>query len=128
MDGFPGSTEALLRQVIETLHRELVDSDRRVLLRILIAEGHRFPEITRLYHDEIVRKGQTLIGRIVEHGIASGEFERNAIQRFPQIIMAPVVMAAIWKMTFEPFQPIATEDFAAAHADLVFRGLLKRVA
>jgi hypothetical protein len=38
--------------------------------------------------------------------------------------MAPAIMAAIWRMTFEAHEPIATERFIAAHLELLDRGLL----
>jgi AcrR family transcriptional regulator len=125
VDAFPGSTRDLLRLVFETIHRQLVASDLRVLVRIIIAEGERFPALTELYYRETISKGRALLERIVARGIARGEVREGAAADLPLVLIAPAVMAAIWRMTFERHAPISGEAFLAAHLDLVFNGLLK---
>ena len=51
------TTRELLTLIFETVHRQLVNSDLRVLVRIVIAEGERFPALTELYYAETVSKG-----------------------------------------------------------------------
>jgi AcrR family transcriptional regulator len=125
-EGYQGSAEDLLRIVIRTIHERLVNTELRTLMRIMIAEGHRFPELTRFYYEEIIAKGRLLLERIIALGLTQGEFDRTAVARAPMVIMAPALMAAIWKLLFEPYHPVAPEDFAEAHTDLVFKGLLSR--
>ncbi len=125
VDAFPGTTRDLLTLIFETIHRQLVGSDLGVLVRIIIAEGPRFPALTEHYYREIIAKGRGLLERIVERGIARGEVREGAAARLPIIVFAPALMAAIWRVTFDRHAPIAAEDFLAAHLDLVFNGLLK---
>lgn len=125
-ESYEGSAEELLRVVIRTIHERLVNTELRILMRMMIAEGHRFPELTRFYYEEIISKGRLLLERIVALGLTQGEFDHTAVSRAPMVIMAPAMMAALWKLLFEPYHPVAPEDFAEAHADLVFRGLLSR--
>lgn len=125
IDTFPGTTRDLLHLLIATVHRQLVGSDLRVLMRVIIAEGERFPALTEHYYDETVSKGRLLLERIVARGIARGEVREGAVADLPLVIVAPAIMAAIWRMTFDRHAPIAAEAFLAAHLDLVFHGLLK---
>jgi AcrR family transcriptional regulator len=125
VDAFPGTTRELLGFMLRTIYAQLVESDLKVLLRIIIAEGVNFPALTALYHREMISRGEALLSRIVARGIARGEVKPNAAASLPLIIMAPAVMAAIWKMTFEPHEPIATERFLAAHLALLDEGLLR---
>jgi AcrR family transcriptional regulator len=125
VDAFPGSTRDLLTLILETIHRQLVNSDLRVLVRIIIAEGERFPALTELYYRETVSKGRALLERVVARGIARGEVREGAAADLPIVIVAPAIMAAIWRMTFDRHAPISAEAFLAAHLDLVFNGLLK---
>ena len=46
----------------------------------------------------------------------------------PPGCLGAVLSGAVWKMTFEPFDPLDLEKFAEAHADLAFNGLLVRAA
>src|ERR671917_688120 len=73
IDAYPGTTRDLLKLLIETVHRQLVNSDLRVLIRIIIAEGERFPALTELYYAETVSKGRALLERIIARGITRGE-------------------------------------------------------
>ena len=125
IDDFPGTTRELLRLLITTVHRQLVGSELRVLMRVIIAEGERFPVLTEHYYAETVSKGRLLLERIVARGIERGEVREGAAADLPLVIMAPAIMAAIWRMTFDRHAPISGEAFLAAHLELVFNGLLK---
>ena len=124
VDTFPGSTRELLQLMLASVHKQLVNSEVRVLIRIIIAEGERFPALPELYYREIIAKGRTLLERIVARGIERGEVRKGSVANLPIVIMAPAIMAAIWGMTFDRHAPISSEAFLAAHLDLVFNGLL----
>lgn len=126
VDVYPGTSADLLTTLFTILHQQMVNSDLRVLMRMIIAEGRTFPELTEFYYRESVSKGRAVIERIVARGIERGEFRRGAVADLPMVIVAPAIMAAVWKMTFEPQAPIASERFVAAHIDLVLNGLRKR--
>jgi len=125
VDLFPGTTRELLTLIFETLHRQLARSDLPVLVRVIIAEGPRFPALTEHYYREVIAKGRALLERIVARGIARGEVREGAVSHLPMVIFAPAIMAAIWRTTFDRHAPISTEAFLAAHLDLVFNGLLR---
>jgi AcrR family transcriptional regulator len=128
VDVFPGTTRDLLTLIFETIHRQLARSDLPVLIRVIIAEGPRFPALTEHYHREIIAKGRALLERIVARGLARGEVREGAAAALPMVIFAPAIMAAIWRTTFDRHAPVSGEAFLAAHLDLVFHGLLKHGA
>jgi len=123
---FPGSSTELLRLAMRLAYGRMFQPDAQALMRIIISEGRRFPAITELYHRETVAKGRRMIAAIVARGVARGEFRAGAAADLPIVVMAPAIMAAVWKMTFEPFDPLDLEKFAAAHADLALDGILTR--
>lgn len=123
IDGFPGSSEALLTSILGTLYRRLVAGDLPLLIKIIVAEGARFPDIPAYYHEVTVSKAQRILGRVVARGVASGEFRAGAVADLPLVLMGPALMAALWRTTFEPIQPIPLDQFLAAHVELVLRGL-----
>jgi AcrR family transcriptional regulator len=124
VDVYPGTTRDLLKLMFETIHRQLVNSDLRVLVRIIIAEGERFPALTELYYTETISKGRALLEQVVARGIARGEVRQGAAANLPLVLVAPALMAAIWRMTFDRYAPISSEAFLDAHIDMVFNGLL----
>ncbi len=125
VESHPGPTDELLRLVLKIIYERIVGSDARVLLRIIIAEGARFPEIPAYYYRESIAKGIALIERIIQAGIARGEFKAGPMSKMPQIIMGPAVFAAVWKMTFEPVAALDLDAFLDAHVDMALNGILR---
>lgn len=123
VDGFAGSTQDLLRLVLAAAYRRIADPDARTLLRIMIAEGHRFPRLVEFYHREFLSKVQALLARVLERGVARGEFNESAATRIPVVLMAPAIVAGIWQMTFAALDPIPLERFMEAHLALLIEGL-----
>jgi AcrR family transcriptional regulator len=123
-DGYSGTTRELLGLMFEAIHRQLVESDLKVLIRIIVAEGERFPALTGHYYEEIIAKGRELLGYVISRGIERGEVRPGAAADLPVVLIAPAIMAAIWRLSFERHAPIPPQAFLSAHCDLVFNGLL----
>lgn len=126
VDAFPGTTQELIRILVRLLYQRLVDTELRVLLRVLIAESGNFPVLAEAYHREVVSRGRALIEAIVRRGVARGELRAGPATDFPLVLMGPAVMAVVWKLVFEPVDPIPTERFLEAHLDLVMNGIAAR--
>lgn len=125
VESYPGPTDELLKLMLKIIYEKIVASDARVLLRIIIAEGARFPDIPANYYRDSISKGMALIERIVQRGIERGEFQDGPMSKTPSIIMGPAIFAAVWKMTFEPVAPLDLETFMEAHVDMALNGLLR---
>lgn len=123
-ESFPGSATELLTRLIERVYSEMANSpQRRGILRILIAEGGRFPHLAEFYHREIISNVQNLVRGILQRGVDAGEFRPTAVRDFHGVLLGPVMLAAVWKMTFDRFAPLDIESFAQAHIDLILNGL-----
>ena len=123
---FPGPTDALLRLVLTGIYREFVGTDIAALMRILISEGQRFPGLVDLYYDEVISIGVSMLSHIIQRGLERGEFRDSEAAREPRLIMAPAIMAALWRLTFNSQDPLSVDDFLNAHIDLVLHGLNSR--
>lgn len=121
---FEGSTRDLLALAITAAHRRIAHSDLRLLLRILIVESAKYPQLAERYHRMVIQRGRRLMAAIVERGIARGEVRPGPAADLPIVIMAPALMSALWQMVFQPHAPVDPEAFLAAHVDLVCNGLL----
>lgn len=120
-----GPTVDLLRVVVRAMYGRLSDPTVRTLMRILIADGQRFPELIAFYHREVLSKLTGALRAIVVRGVARGEFRKGALTDLPEILVAPGLMAAIWQMTFAVEEKIPLERFMSAHLDLIERALQK---
>ncbi|MFZ2101572.1 MAG: TetR family transcriptional regulator [Oricola sp.] len=126
IETFPGDTESLLRLIFRILYQKLVAGDVRIILRIMIAEGPRFPEILEFYHANTIAIAKRVLTTILKRGIDRGEFRPDLPVDQPIIVVAPAIVAAIWRMTFDPYDPLDIDAYADAHADIILKGLLTR--
>jgi AcrR family transcriptional regulator len=104
-----------LKFLVTTFYRELVGTDRKKLLHLIIAEGPNFPWLTEFYYREILSKGLGLFRAIIERGVERGEFRRTALSDFPEILVAPAVIAALFALLFGRTDPAQIERYMEAH-------------
>lgn len=120
--------EAILRQLITFMAARLTEPGMAFVPRVIIGEGANFPDLARFYHEHVISRGMGIVERIVNHGIARGEFTCADVPQASRTVIGGVLIAAIWKTTFEPIgaEPIEPAAMAQAHADTVLNGLLRR--
>lgn len=121
-----GTTREILRTLIERMHAAVPGSDLEVLIRIILSEGRRFPELVDAYHRESISHATRLLGAVMERGIERGEVRRGAVADLPLVLVAPVIMEVVWRMTFDRCQPVRPTAWLAAHLELVLDGVLLR--
>lgn len=128
IDAFPGTTESMMRILIPMIYKNLMQSEVRELLRIVVSESGNFPFLAELHHRESVSKGKAIMEKIVARGIARGEFRAGAYAELPMVIAGPAVMSMLWTILFQRFDPIDLESAAKAHVDLILNGILNPVS
>jgi AcrR family transcriptional regulator len=122
-----GSTADLLRAQFSFIYQHIVeDRRRREVLRMLIAEAPRFPELADRYHQEILRPCLDMLRQAIRRGMDRGEFRNSAILDLPQIVIAPIALVDLWMMMFDTRQPLDLKAYFNAHLDLVLNGLLAK--
>ena len=119
-----GSAEDLLRQFLSRLYAGVVRSEKaRRIVRLLIAESGNFPQVAEIYRREVIEPGLGAIRLVLDKGCASGEFERTRARDFPQILLAPAILAVVWMLVLGKRRPLDLDAYFAAHLEFVLRGL-----
>ena len=96
------------------------------ITRLMMAESGNFPELAQFYNDEVVERGNALIVRVLERGVARGEFRPVDPQVLMPVLTAPVLMLMMWNSGCSPCnaaQSIDSAAYMAAFLDLTLRGL-----
>ncbi|HEX2479094.1 MAG TPA: TetR/AcrR family transcriptional regulator [Geminicoccaceae bacterium] len=121
---FEGPSATLLEQLLLTISG-VVGSQIGAIPKLVIAEAGNFPELARFYLDEVVRRGLSLIGAILRRGVERGEFRAVDVDHAVFCVIAPMLIAALWKNSLEPHDhaPLDTQALLRAHLDLLLRGL-----
>lgn len=120
------SAADLLRAAMAMVFQRMPgDARARAILRLLVAEGRHFPELTAFYYDEVVARSGEVLAHIIDKGIARGEFVFAARDQAPRLLLGPPVMAVFWSILFEDKQKLDLDAMLDAHVDLVLHGLLR---
>ena len=67
------------------------------IYRLVLGELHQFPDLAKFYADEVVARGQKLIGGIIRRGIDAGEFREIDPMVAARMLVALIVMNGIWR-------------------------------
>jgi AcrR family transcriptional regulator len=122
--GTPPQPGASVRDMVEgfakTFIEEVATTRRGDLVRLIVAEGPRFPAVADFYYREVVSRGLGGMRALIELGIARGEIKQKNLARFPQIMVAPALIAVIWQSLFSRHAPLDALEMFQVHLDLIF--------
>ena len=115
----------LLRCFVEGWWRMVGSTALGGLPKLLVAEAGNFPEIAQWFHDSIIRRAQKAMARIIEAGIARGEFRPVEADVAARIFFAPMFSYAIWQRAFGEAccELPPPQLFFGAAVDLLIHGL-----
>ena len=124
---FQGTGEQLLRELLSRMYSQVVRNEKvRSIVRLLIAESGRFPQLAEIYHREIIAPGMRAVRRALMHGITSGEFRKTAAVEFPQLLAAPGVLAIVWRLLHGERHRLDLDAYSKAHLEFVLDSLRKQ--
>jgi len=122
--GTPPQPGASVRDLVEgfakTFIEEVATTRRGDLVRLIVAEGPRFPAVADFYYREVVSRGLGGMRALIELGIARGEIKQKNLAQFPQIMVAPALIAVIWQSLFSRHAPLDALEMFRVHLDLIF--------
>jgi AcrR family transcriptional regulator len=111
---------ALAALLSDLFVREIYGTRRKDVIRLMIAEGPRFPKLAEFYYHEVLERVLAVLRHLLARAVERGEVEHEALLRFPQLIAAPGLLAIVWNGLFERVAPLDIGDLMRAHIDLLF--------
>lgn len=127
VDQYEGPVARLLTEVLPQWWQGVFDSPSSAIFKIVITEVRNFPELGEFYAREFAEPGKKLVGRMLERGIASGEFRRVDVAATVLSLTLPMIMLCLHKHSLGACSPLPPEvdpkSFIQQHTELVLRGL-----
>jgi AcrR family transcriptional regulator len=111
---------------VETFAREILGTRRRDVLRLIITEGPRFPALAHIYYRLVVQRALRLLRARVRRAVERGEVHSDALERFPQLLVAPAFIALVWQSLFAAFEPLDVATMLRTHVDLLFKAIERK--
>jgi len=109
----------LADRIVELFVREVYETRRKDVIRLMISEGRRFPKLAEFYYREVLSRIIAAVRSLLQRAAARGEVP-EALADFPQIVAAPGLVAIIWSGLFERFEPLDVRKMMKTHVDLLF--------
>jgi len=111
---------AIAETIADLFVREIFGTRRKDVIRLMITEGARFPKLAEFYYHEVIERVTAALRAIMTRAAARGELSSDALARFPQLLVAPALVALVWNSMFDRFAPLDIRDLMRAHLDILF--------
>lgn len=127
---FPGSFEDLMRMMIPRVADIANQSGLGKVVKMVIGESGNFPEIARVWHDDVIAKGIGILSKVIARGQERGEVRAGDPRQYALTLASPLLVSVIFRETFVPVgaKPFDIPALMQQHLETVLPGLLTRPA
>jgi AcrR family transcriptional regulator len=95
------------------------------MMRLLVSESRQFPDLARVWHDEVVSKVLGLLTMAIERAQARGEIKPGNARLYAFSIIGPMLASALFREVFRDTAPLPDlRELAEQHARTILDGLL----
>lgn len=118
---FPDLVRLIFSRIVTVIGASKIGA----VAKLVIGESRNFPELARVWHDEVVSRALAAIAAAIAAAQARGEVRPGDPRFHAFSIMGPVLMGVIWRETFTPIGAPAVdlEALVRQHAETVIAGL-----
>jgi len=135
----------MVRTIVETSDVRFADVVRMLLPRfaamtarvrvgavakMVIGESRNFPELAKVWHDEVVSKALAMLSGLISRAQERGEVRPGDPRLLSMSLMGAMLMGVLYRETLEPVGgvPLDLEDLARQHAETILHGMLIEAA
>ena len=108
------------------LFSQIIASPLSAIPKLVLTEAGNFPDLARFYLEEVVDRGKGLLRRVLERGIEAGELRPVDTESAVMCVVAPLLLGALWRHSFERHtgRPLDIDALCRTDLDLLRRGLV----
>jgi AcrR family transcriptional regulator len=124
----PGPLSALLRLVAGRVMMVIETLPVGGVVKMVIGEARNFPELARVWHDDLVAHILGALTDAIHAAQARGEVKAGDARAYALEIISPMLIAVIWRETFVPVgaRPFDLPALAHQHIETMIEGLKAR--
>ena len=112
---------AVVEMILDVFVNEIYGTRRKDVIRLILAEGPRFPKLAEFYYREVIARVLPIVRARLALAVERGELAHDALARFPQLLVAPALLAILWSGLFGRFAPLDVRELMRAHLEVLFR-------
>lgn len=117
--------EAMLRTILFAWWDTVGETALGGIPKLMIAEAMNFPDVARLYHEQVIVRGRAIVEGVLACGIDKGVFRPLDIPQTVSLFFAPAIHAAVWGHSLAFCEACAQEPrrFLQNFIDIFLRGI-----
>jgi TetR/AcrR family transcriptional regulator len=127
---FEGSTADMVRHCMRMWWERIGATRASGITKLMLSEARNFPELALFYQQEVIRPATDLIRRILQRGVARGEFRPMDIDYAVFGIIAPMVFLIMMKHSLGACvpqdYPLDPDRYIDAQVEALLQGLCVR--
>lgn len=112
------TSEEFLRGPFLDFVKTLPGSPISKLIRLMIAEGPKHPDLLEFYWDNVVSRALAALSLVLDRGVEKGEFRPTMVNELPHLLIMPVLFSVIFKLLFADRAP-DTDKLIETQLDLL---------
>jgi AcrR family transcriptional regulator len=122
----PGPLADLIRAVVGRVAGVVQTTPLGGVLKMVVAESGNFPEIARVWYDELVSQALGAMSDAIAAAQARGEVRPGDPRIYALQLVSPLLVSVLWRETFTPVgaPPFDIPAVMAQHVDTLLRGML----
>jgi AcrR family transcriptional regulator len=124
---FEGSSAEMLRFALHSWWEKIGSTPASGICKLMLSESRNFPDLLTFYVDSVIRPGNHLLQRILERGMANGEFRPLNADIAVHTIVAPMIFLMIWENSMTAYSSslsMAPLDFLEHQIEVLLHGLV----
>jgi AcrR family transcriptional regulator len=119
-------TATRIKLFVTRAYRQVIEGTKnKDMLRLLIADGPKFPDLVDFYHSEVPRVGFDIMKATLERGIAAGEIRPIDTDLAPLVVFGPIVSETMRRL-LGAHRKVDMDKMIEMHLDMLFNGILAK--
>ncbi|MEW5686674.1 MAG: helix-turn-helix domain-containing protein [Pseudomonadota bacterium] len=122
----PGPLADLLRNVVSHVAGVIETTPIGGVLKMVVGEARNFPEIARVWHDELVSQALGAVTAAIAAAQARGEVKPGDPRAYAVQLISPMLVGVLWRETFVPVgaEPFDLPALMRQHVETLLSGML----
>jgi AcrR family transcriptional regulator len=122
----PGPLADLLRGVTGHIAGVVETTPLGGVIKMVVGEARNFPEIARVWHDELITHALGAMTAAIEAAQARGEVKPGDPRTYALQVISPLLVGVLWRETFVPVgaQAFDLPGLLRQHIDTLLCGML----
>ncbi|MFP5467083.1 MAG: TetR family transcriptional regulator [Gammaproteobacteria bacterium] len=125
---FEGSSADLVRYCLHSWWERIGMTPASGITKLVMSEARMFPELAAFYEHEVIEPGDHLLRRVIERGVARGDFRPTNLDYAVYSLISPMIFLLMWKHSLGPCCTATREidplQFINTQVDLILHGLV----